>query len=124
MFADKTTKDRGLEMYRERLNTRLNVGLDARIKGTSGAYSASKYINAFGGLVIAIALLIPVTWLPGLALLVLPPELYLIDWIYSQLRPNDKISYCDFSKKESTISPRAARKYTPSTWGSFSHFSR
>lgn len=111
-------------MYRERLNTRLNVGLDARIKGTSDEYSVSKYISAFGGLVIATALLIPVTWLPGLALLVLPSELYLIDWIYSQLRPSGIIAYCDFSKRESTISTRAARKNAPSAWGSFSQLSR
>ena len=122
------TKDRGLEMYKEEMNTRLSAGLDKRIKKTSTPYSilsesTGNYINAIGGIILAIALLIPTTWLPGLLLLALPSEAYLIDWIYSQLRPSGEISYSDYSKEESNTSWTESER-SSSAWGIFSKFAR
>ncbi|MHA1949577.1 MAG: hypothetical protein ACXAAO_03425 [Candidatus Thorarchaeota archaeon] len=98
-------------MYREKRNTDLSVGLDARIRISSILPGATgSLINVTGGVMLALALLIPVTFLPGLAILVLPSEVYLIDWIYSQLKPTDKIKLCDLSNEEKGDFSRAEKE--------------
>ncbi|MHA2024324.1 MAG: hypothetical protein ACW98U_00365 [Candidatus Thorarchaeota archaeon] len=116
-------------MYKEELNTRLSAGLDKRIKKTSitniGLHgSTGNYINALGGTILAISLLIPTTWLPGLLLLALPAEAYLIDWIYSQFKPSDEISYSDLSKEEMRNYSKKDNTKSISGWSIFSQFAR
>lgn len=113
-------------MYREKPIT---AGLDARIKQTSTPLSilprlTGNYISAVGGLVLAVMILIPVTWLPGLLILVLPTEVYLIDFVSSRLSSQSELKNTDISKKERSNFSSANTQKPMSSWGAFSHFKR
>jgi hypothetical protein len=63
--------------------------MPARIKQVSYPqlfiqWSSAKYLRVSGGLLLAVTLLVPIFWLPGLVVLVLPGEVYLLDWVHSQ----------------------------------------
>jgi hypothetical protein len=42
------------------------------------------YLRVLGGILLAIALIIPVLRIPSLIILVLPSEVYLLDWIHTE----------------------------------------
>jgi len=76
-------------MQENKLNKRLSIELSARIKLVSNPQlflklALTKYLRVLGGALLAVTLLVPVIWIPGLVMLVLPSEVYLIDWIHSQ----------------------------------------
>ena len=113
-------------MYREKLIT---AGLDGRIRKTSVPLSilpslTSNYISAFGGVVLAVILLIPVIWLPGLLILVLPSEVYLLDFVSSRLSSQSELKHNDVSNKERSIFSRTNTERSTSTWSIFSQFAR
>jgi hypothetical protein len=107
-------------MYREDLNK--FAGLDARIKTTSSPYSilprlTGNLISGIAGLTLALLILIPATWLPGLLLLIIPSEAYLIDWAYSKISSSD-----EFSEKEKGDYFKLDRGKNFSSWNTFSQF--
>ncbi|MFW9960295.1 MAG: hypothetical protein ACFFDV_04720 [Candidatus Thorarchaeota archaeon] len=76
-------------MQENKLNKRLSIELSARIKRVSYPQlflklALAKYLRILGGALLAITLLVPVIWTPGLVILVLPSEVYLLDWIHTQ----------------------------------------
>ena len=76
-------------MQENRLSRKLSDGLPARIKialTSKSKLSSSllKSVRIAGGLFLAITLLLPLFWIPGLVIFVLPSEVYLIDWVHSQ----------------------------------------
>ena len=103
-------------MQETKLNRRLNDGLPARIKQVSHpqllrSSSLSKSLWIFGGVFIAITLLIPVFWIPGSLVLVLPSEVYLLDWVHSQYTKSlTKTSLFDGSNKSDFNLKEAERK--------------
>ncbi|MFX1484583.1 MAG: hypothetical protein ACFFCP_15505 [Promethearchaeota archaeon] len=100
-------------MYKEESKAKSSAAMDARIKRTSILpRSINNYINALGGIALSMALLIPIMYLPGLILLILPSEAYLIDWTFSHLKPTDEISYIDLSKERSGNYSRAELERT------------
>ncbi|MFW9768278.1 MAG: hypothetical protein ACFFF9_05230 [Candidatus Thorarchaeota archaeon] len=112
-------------MYREDLNKL--AGLDARIKATSSTYSilprlTGNLISGLAATMLAILLLIPATWLPGLLLLILPSEAYLIDWAYTKLSSHyesakgEILEIGEYSKLD--------RGKNLSSWSIFSEFTR
>ncbi len=67
----------------------LSLRLPARIKQVAYPHILailflSKYLRALGGVLLAATLLLPLFWIPGLVILVLPSEVYLLDWVHSQ----------------------------------------
>jgi hypothetical protein len=119
------TQGGGLEMYREDLNKL--AGLDARIKA-SGSFSilprlTGNHIGAAAGFALAILLLIPATWLPGLLLFIIPSEVYLLDWTYSKLSSSNETD-SDISKKRKGDYSKIDRGKTLSSWNIFSQFAR
>ncbi|MFX1561072.1 MAG: hypothetical protein ACFFBL_10840 [Promethearchaeota archaeon] len=76
-------------MQERKVNKRLGDGQPARIKQVSypqRSFSSSltRFVWIVGGLFLAATLLVPVFWIPGLVILVLPIEVYLLDWVHSQ----------------------------------------
>ena len=76
-------------MQETKLNRRLSDGLPARIKQVSHpelvlSSSLTKYFRVVGGALLAATLLLPLFWIPGLVILVVPGEVYLLDWVHSQ----------------------------------------
>lgn len=76
-------------MQETKLNRRLSDGLPARIKQAPYpellfSSSLTKFLRIAGGVLLATTLLIPVFWIPGLVVLVLPSEVYLLDWVHTQ----------------------------------------
>jgi hypothetical protein len=70
-------------------NRRLSDGLPARIKQVPYpelvlSSTLTKSLRIAGGLLLAITLLIPIFWIPGLVILVLPSEVYLLDWMHTE----------------------------------------
>lgn len=124
-LSSTTSEGRGLEMYREDLSKL--AGLDARIKTTSSTHSiphrlTSNYLSGIAGLTLAILLLIPATWLPGLLLLILPSEAFLIDWTYSKLSSHEETALGDISKEEKGNYSKLDRGKALSSWNIFSQF--
>ena len=114
-------------MYREDLNKL--AGLNARIKTTSTHHSilsglTGNYTSGMGGLAMAILLFIPATWYPGLLLLILPMEIYLIDWSYSKLCCLDESKTSGFSEKENNIYSWTGRGSSLSSRNLLSEFTR
>jgi hypothetical protein len=107
-------------MYREELNKL--AGLNARIKATSSPYSTlprltGNLISGIAGIALAFLILIPATWLPGLLLLILPSEAFLIDWSYSKLSSSG-----EFLEKGKGDYSKLDRGKTLSSWNMFSQF--
>jgi hypothetical protein len=76
-------------MQEEKLNRSLDLGMPVRIKQVSYPQlfprsSPTRILWIVGGLLLAATLLMPVFWIPGLVILVLPIEVYLLDWVHSQ----------------------------------------
>lgn len=76
-------------MQENKLSRRLSDGKSARIKEapiTQGVLSVSllKSARIAGGIFLAITLLLPLFFIPGLVIFVLPSEVYLLDWVHSQ----------------------------------------
>ncbi|MFX1607249.1 MAG: hypothetical protein ACFFDD_15290 [Promethearchaeota archaeon] len=76
-------------MQERKVNKRLGDGQPARIKQVSYpqqsfSWTLTKYFRVIGGMLLAITLLLPLFWIPGLVILVLPSEVYLLDWVHSQ----------------------------------------
>ena len=76
-------------MQEKKLNRGLNIGMPARIKQVSYPQllpksSPMRFLQIVGGLLLAATLLMPIFWIPGLIILVLPIEVYLLDWVHSQ----------------------------------------
>jgi hypothetical protein len=63
--------------------SRIRDGID--IKRDVQAATLQTYINASFGLVSMALVLIPVAFIPGYIIIALFAEIYLVDWIYSQL---------------------------------------
>ena len=64
-------------------STRIRDGID--INRDVQAVALQTYINASLGLVSMALVLIPITMIPGYIVIALVAEIYLVDWIYSQL---------------------------------------
>ena len=76
-------------MQEKKLNKGLDLGMSARIKQVSSTQlfsrsSLTNFLGLVGGLLLAATLLIPIFWIPGLVILVLPIEVYLLDWVHSE----------------------------------------
>ena len=76
-------------MQEKKAYKRLDIGMSARIKQVSYPHlvpdlSLTRISRIIGGLLLASTLLIPVLWIPGLVILILPIEVYLLDWVHSQ----------------------------------------
>ncbi|MHA1964576.1 MAG: hypothetical protein ACXACG_03170 [Candidatus Thorarchaeota archaeon] len=90
-------------MQENKLNRRLGDVTPARIKQVSYPQlslrlSLTKYLRLAGGVLLVATLLIPVYWIPGLVILVLPAEVYLLDWVHSQYtKSHTKKSLFDLS---------------------------
>lgn len=63
--------------------TRIRDGID--IERDVQAATLQTYINASFGLVSMALVLIPIVLIPGYIVIALVAEIYLVDWIYSQL---------------------------------------
>jgi len=66
--------------------TRIRDGID--INRDVQAVALQAYINSGLGLVSMALVLIPITMIPGYIIIALVAEIYLADWIYSQLSGN------------------------------------
>jgi hypothetical protein len=71
-----------------KLSRKLSDGLPARIKLVPRSKlelssSLLRSVQTAGGLFLAIALLLPLFWIPGLVIFVLPSEVYLLDKVHS-----------------------------------------
>ncbi len=103
-------------MQETKLNRRLSDGVPARIKQVSQPQlflisSLTKYLRIVGGVLLAITLLVPVFWIPGLVILVLPGEMYLLDWVHSQYsKSHVKTSLFERSSKTEVDLREAERK--------------
>ena len=112
--------DRDIErlkkMQDNRISKRLSLGLPARIKQVSYSQlflnlSLARYFRIIGGVLLAATLLLPILWIPGLVILVLPSEVYLLDWVYSQYTSSlVKDSPFDTSSKSEYDFEEAERK--------------
>ena len=76
-------------MQERKVNKRLSDGLPARIRlvsypQQSFSSTLTKYFRVIGGVFLAITLLLPLFWIPALVILVLPTEVYLLDWVHTQ----------------------------------------
>ena len=105
-------------MQEAKLNRRLSDGLPARIKQVSHpelvlSSSLTKNFRVAGGVLLAATLLIPIFWIPGLVILVLPGEVYLLDWVHSQYTKSlVKRSQFDISSESDFDFSEAERKRT------------
>lgn len=54
-------------------------------------------------MLLAVTLLLPLLWIPGLVILILPSEVYLLDWSYSQ--------YKEFLVKKSLFDKSSESEY-------------
>ncbi len=105
-------------MQENKLNKRLSIELSARIKQVSYPQlflklSLTKYLRVLGGVLLAVTLLVPVIWIPGLVILVLPSEVYLIDWIHLQYAKSlTRQSLFDQSSESNSNLAEAERKRT------------
>ena len=103
-------------MQKTKLNRRLSDGLPARIKQApypeqALSSSLTKFLRIAGGLFLAITLLIPIYWTPGLVILVLPTEVYLFDWVHTQYTKSlVKQSLFDISSESDIDFEEAERK--------------
>lgn len=86
---------------------RLSLRLPARIKQVAHPHILatlvlSKYLRVLGGVLLAATLLLPIFWIPGLVILVLPSEVYLLDWVHSQYSRslNNKALFDESSESE------------------------
>jgi hypothetical protein len=117
-------------MQENKLNRRLSDSLPARIKQVSypGLFlssSLTKTLRIVGGLLLAATLLLPLFWIPGLVVLVLPGEVYLLDWVYSQYTKFlVKKSLFDQSSKSNIDFEEAERRRAALLRGRQSDFSR
>ncbi|MFW9964329.1 MAG: hypothetical protein ACFFCX_12235 [Candidatus Sifarchaeia archaeon] len=78
-------------MQENKNNKRLSLGLWARIKQISYSQQhlrllLAKHFRISLGVPLAVTLLLPLLWIPGLVILILPSEVYLLDWWYSQYK--------------------------------------
>jgi len=68
---------------------KINANIRVR-RNTAATYAAWTSLRGFGralaGAISMVALLMPIAMLPGLVVLVLPAEIYLFDWVYSEVR--------------------------------------
>jgi hypothetical protein len=76
-------------MQEKKLNRGLDIGKPARIKQVSYPQlfpksSPTRFLKIVGGMLLSATLLMPILWIPGLIILVLPIEVYLLDWVHSQ----------------------------------------
>jgi hypothetical protein len=105
-------------MQDKKLNRRLDVGMPARIKQVSYPQlflrsSLTRFLGIVGGLLLAATLLIPVFWIPGLVVLVLPTEVYLLDWVHSKYSKSlDKKSLFDLSNEAEYLFSHTERQRT------------
>lgn len=103
-------------MQETKLNRRLGDRLPARIKQAPYSElllssSLTKFLRIAGGVLLATTLLIPVFWIPGLVVLVLPSEVYLLDWVHSQYTKSlAKKSLFDVSSESDIDFEEAERK--------------
>ena len=115
-------------MQETKLNRRLSDGLPARIKLAPYpelvlSSSLTKYFRVGGGVLLATILLLPVFWIPGLVILVLPTEVYLLDWVHTQYSKSlvktslfDKSSRTDFDLKEAERKRASLLRYRQSAF--------
>ena len=114
-------------MQEKKLNRRLDIGKPARIKQVSYPQlfpwsSFTRLLRIVGGLLLAATLLMPVFWIPSLVILVLPMELYLLDWVHSQytkshakrslfdLSIGSKVYYSDAERRRAALRMSEAKK--------------
>ena len=115
-------------MQETKLNRRLSDGVPARIKQVSHpeislSSSLTKYFRIVGGVLLAATLLVPVIWIPGLVVLVLPSEVYLLEWVHSQYTKShvktsrfDRSNKSDFNFKEAERKRSATLRYRQSAF--------
>ena len=103
-------------MQGAKLNRRLSDGLPARIKQATlsdlvPSSTLTRYFRIVGGLLLAATLLLPVFRIPGLVILVLPAEVYLLAWVHSQqTKSHVKVSLFDRSSRTESDLREAERK--------------
>jgi hypothetical protein len=103
-------------MQERKVNKRLSDGLPARIRQVSypqQSFSSSltKNFRIIGGMLLAITLVVPIFWIPGLVILVLPAEVYLLDWVHTQYTKSlVRMSLFDNSSESDYDYEKAERK--------------
>ena len=117
-------------MQETKLNRGLSDELPARIKQAPYPEvvlrsSLTKFLRIAGGLLLATTLLLPILWIPALGILVLPSEVYLLDWVHTQYTKSlVKTSLFDTSRESDFDFSEAERKRTALLRGRQSPFSR
>lgn len=68
---------------------KINANIRVRQSATT-TFAAWNSLRGFGralaGAISIVALLVPISIIPGLVVLVLPAEVYLFDWVYSEVK--------------------------------------
>ena len=115
-------------MQETKLNKRLSDGLPARIKQVDHSElvlssSLTKNFRIAGGLLLAATLILPIFWIPGLVILVLPTEVYLLDWVHTQFSKSlvktslfDRSSRTDIDLKETERKRASLLRYRQSAF--------
>ncbi len=65
-----------------RLKKKVDIGLDKRV------VTLASYLNASLGVVSMALVLVPIAMIPGYVIVALFAEIYLADWVYTQLSGN------------------------------------
>ncbi|KXH76038.1 MAG: hypothetical protein AM326_07960 [Candidatus Thorarchaeota archaeon SMTZ-45] len=103
-------------MQEKKHNKRLILELSARIKQISYSQlgqglTLSKHLWIIGGMLLAVTLLLPLLWIPGLVILILPSEVYLLDWMHSKYEESlEKKSLFDKSRESDYYVEKVERK--------------
>ncbi len=105
-------------MQQEDLKRKLIIGPLGKIKHLSYLQkfpieALARILRISGGLLLSATLLVSIFWIPLLWILVLPTEVYILDWVYKQNARSDvKKSSIDVSSISELHSSTAERKYT------------